>query len=80
MKTPRDLGGKELAKALSKLGYRVTRTTASHMRLTTDQGGVHHVTVPNHSPLRVGTLAAILDEVGRHAGLSREDLLSRLAG
>jgi len=34
MKTPRDLSGSELAKALRKLGYVVTRQTGSHLRVT----------------------------------------------
>ena len=35
MKLPRDLSGDNLAKALCKLGYQVTRQTGSHLRLTT---------------------------------------------
>ena len=35
MRLPRDLSGKDLAKALKTLGYRATRQTGSHMRLTT---------------------------------------------
>ena len=61
MRLPRDLGGAELARALEKLGYRVTRQTGSHMRLTTADGGEHHLTILAHSPLRVGTLATALD-------------------
>lgn len=80
MRLPRDLGGAELARALEKLGYRVTRQTGSHMRLTTVEGGEHHLTIPAHSPLRVGTLAAILAEVADHLGVSRDDLLERLFG
>jgi hypothetical protein len=48
------------------------------MRLTSHQRGEHHVTVPRHDPLRVGTLAAILDAVAAHQGLDRDELLSRL--
>ncbi len=62
------------------LGYRVTGLTGSHMRLTTLERGEHHLTVPAHSPLRVGTLGGILAEVADHFGLSREDLLERLFG
>ena len=80
MRLPGDLGGAELARALEKLGYRVTRQTGSHMRLTTVEGGEHHLTIPAHSPLRVGTLAAILAEVADHLGVSRDDLLERLFG
>jgi predicted RNA binding protein YcfA (HicA-like mRNA interferase family) len=47
VKLPRDVSGRELAKALTVLGYRVTRETGSHMRLTTLLGGEHHLTVPD---------------------------------
>lgn len=75
MKLPRALSGDELAKALKALGYGVTRQTGSHLRLTTLQGGEHHVSIPRHKPLRVGTLAAVLDDVATHFGVSRDELL-----
>jgi predicted RNA binding protein YcfA (HicA-like mRNA interferase family) len=77
---PRDLDGPELARALGALGYRVTRQTGSHIRLTTQQGGEHHVTIPAHTPLRVGTLASILADVAQHFGMQRDTLLQRLFG
>lgn len=40
----------------------------------------HHITIPNHAPLRVGTLAAILYSVADHQKMSREDLLNQLFG
>jgi predicted RNA binding protein YcfA (HicA-like mRNA interferase family) len=39
VKLPRNLSGDDLAKALAKLGYGVTRQTGSHMRLTTKVQG-----------------------------------------
>jgi predicted RNA binding protein YcfA (HicA-like mRNA interferase family) len=78
MKLPRNLSGADLAQAMKKLGYSVMRQTGSHMRLTTQQQGEHHVTIPCHDPLRVGTLAAILAEVAAHFGLSREELADLL--
>ena len=36
MKLPRDLSGAELVKALVRVGYRVTRKTGSHIRVSTD--------------------------------------------
>lgn len=80
MRLPRDLSGPALAQALPALGYRITRQTGSHLRLTTTERGEHHVTIPRHDPLRVGTLAAILADVGEHHGLSRDELLARLFG
>ena len=77
---PRDLGGLELARALRSLDYEVTRQTGSHMRLTTQQGGEHHVTIPAHDQLRVGTLSAILGDIAQHFGITRDDLLDQLFG
>lgn len=78
MKLSRDTSGAKLAKALKALGYQVTRQTGSHMRLTTTDGGEHHVTVPRHDPLRIGTLAAILDDVAMHFGISRDELMEKV--
>jgi predicted RNA binding protein YcfA (HicA-like mRNA interferase family) len=78
MKLPRDVSGDDLVKALRALDYEVTRQTGSHLRLTTTQGGEHHATVPRHSPLRIGTLAAILDEVAEHFGITRDELIVRI--
>jgi predicted RNA binding protein YcfA (HicA-like mRNA interferase family) len=78
MKLPRDMSGVDLARALRKLGYEITRQSGSHLRLTTAERGEHHVTIPRHDSLRVGTLAAILGDIAAHFGLSREELLNRL--
>jgi predicted RNA binding protein YcfA (HicA-like mRNA interferase family) len=78
VKLPRDLDGRGLARALRTLGYEITRQNGSHMRLTTQQGGEHHITIPNHAPLRVGTLAGILADVAEHFSISRDDLLDQL--
>jgi predicted RNA binding protein YcfA (HicA-like mRNA interferase family) len=80
MRLPRSLSADDLVKLLGPLGYRVSRQTGSHLRLTTDEGGQHHVTVPRHDPLRVGTLSAILGDVARHSGTTRDALLERLFG
>ena len=78
MKLPRDLSGAELAKALQVLGYRTTRQTGSHLRLTTADHGEHHVTIPAHGALRVGTLAGILSDVAEHFAVTREELTKQL--
>ena len=77
MRLPRDVSGDDLAKALADLGYRLTRQTGSHLRLTTLEHGEHHVTVPRHAPLRVGTPAGILGDVAPHFELTREALAER---
>lgn len=80
MRIPRDLTGAELIKRLSRLGYTPTRQTGSHIRLTCESPIQHHLTVPRHDPLHVGTLAVILAEVARHQVVSRDELAARLFG
>ena len=80
MKLPRDLSGTDLIKVLKKLGYSVSRQKGSHIRVTTDRNGEHHVTVPDHDPIKVGTLADILKDVADHFGLERDELLDQLFG
>ena len=78
MGLPQDLSGAELAKALARVGYKVTRQTGSHVRPTTDVPSQHHVTVPAHDPLNVGTL--ILSDVATHLNISRDESVRRLFG
>ena len=78
MRLPRDVSGAELTKALKVLGYDVTRQTGSHIRLTTSQSGEHHITVPNHDPVKIGTLASVLDDVANHFNISRSELLLKI--
>ena len=80
MRLARDLSGAALAKALETLGYQITRQTGSHIRLTTQERGEHHMTIPSHQALRVGTLAGILDEVAEHFTMERAALVERLFG
>ncbi|MGQ0701259.1 MAG: type II toxin-antitoxin system HicA family toxin [Panacagrimonas sp.] len=80
MRLPRDLTGAELIKKLEPLGYRRTRQTGSHVRLSTEIPSEHHVTVPLHNPLRVGTLSGILGDVAQHRGVTRDELVAELFG
>jgi predicted RNA binding protein YcfA (HicA-like mRNA interferase family) len=81
MKIPRNLNGAELVKLLSRhFGYEITRQKGSHIRMTTQEPSEHHITIPNHIPLKIGTLAAILTDVAEHLGLSREELMEILFG
>ena len=80
MRLPRDLSGSDLAQSLRKLGYSITRQTVSHLRLTTHEHGEHHLTIPQHTPLRIGTLSTILADVATHFEISREQLLDKLFG
>jgi len=76
MKLPRDISGAALVRALKKLGYEVTRQSGSHIRLTrSSANGTWHLTIPDHSPLRVGTLHAILTQAAEQSEISFEQLL-----
>lgn len=78
MKTPRDVSGPDLAKALRALGYEKVRQDGAHIRLTTNVDGQFHVTVPNHDPIKVGTLRSIIKLVAEHHRITPEDLLDQL--
>ena len=80
MRLPRNLSGAELASLLARrYGYVLMRQRGSHMRLTSNYLGYeHHVTIPRHNPLRVGTLNQILDEVANYLGIDPRDLQQEL--
>ena len=79
MKLPRDLPRAELARLLRRYGYAVTRQTGSHLRLTSRMMGTeHHVTIPAHRELRLGTLGSILSEVAEYLKKERENLANEL--
>ena len=78
MKLPRDLNGGELAHALKVMGYEVTRQTGSHLRITTQIGGEHHEVIPNHRPIKLGTLNSILKSIAAHHRMTLADLVQKL--
>ena len=80
MKIPRDLEGEELVQLLKRYGYQVTRQTGDHVRLTTTREGEHHVTIPKHRALRVGTLSGILSDIASHLKVGKETLTKELFG
>lgn len=80
MKLPRDISAERLVSALGRIGYVVTRRTGSHLRLTCREPVEHHLTIPDHDPIRVGTLAAILRDIAERRHMSRADLIAALFG
>jgi predicted RNA binding protein YcfA (HicA-like mRNA interferase family) len=79
VKIPRDVHGFDLARALRRLGYEQVRQEGSHLRLTTQVNGPHHVTVPNHKPLKTGTLVGgVLKPVAAHHKLTVDELVRQL--
>ncbi len=78
MKLPREISGEELAKLLKKYGYEITRQTGSHVRLTTTAKGEHHITIPAHKYLKIGTLSSILSDIAIHFKIDKGDLIKEL--
>ncbi|MBI4339065.1 MAG: type II toxin-antitoxin system HicA family toxin [Chloroflexi bacterium] len=79
MKLPRDLSGRRLAVLLQRYGYQEFRQTGSHLRLvSTMQGTEHHVTIPLHDSLKVGTLNSVLGDVADYLGVDKEELAEQL--
>jgi predicted RNA binding protein YcfA (HicA-like mRNA interferase family) len=79
VKVPRDLGGAQLAKALCRdWGYQMVHQEGSYMILQTETPGHQRLSVPNHNPLRVGTLNGIVRVVAAHKGVERQTLLDSL--
>jgi len=78
MKLPREISGEELAKLLKKYGYEITRQTGGHMRLTTTAKGEHHITIPAHKFLKIGTLSGIVNDIAAHFKMNKGDLIQEL--
>lgn len=78
MPFPKDLTGQELIKKLKSFGYEPIRQNGSHIRIQTTKNGKHSETVPNHKPMREGTIKSILKNVANHFGITPEELEKRL--
>ena len=73
------VSGKQLIKALQKLGYTFVRQRGDHVRLEkVTESGVHSITVPNHKEIAKGTLNDILNRVSIKNQISKEDLIKLL--
>lgn len=80
MKLPRDISATELISSLQKFGYSVSRQKGSHIRVTTNTNGQHHITIPNHSPIKAGTLSSILNDIAAHFKLPKDEVMKKLFG
>jgi len=64
MRIPRDVDARNLIKVLERYGYIFRRQEGSHIRMSkiiADK--VHNITIPNHNPLKIGTLQRIAKEI-----------------
>lgn len=78
MRLPGDISSRELIRLLKKFGYEISRQKGSHIRLTTLIEGEHHITIPNHNPIRLGTLSSIIIEVANHFKKTKEEIADQI--
>lgn len=78
MKLPRDLSGADLIGALKRLGYKQTRQTGSHVRMTISVPRQAHLTIPLTRAITAGTLAALVKDAAAHLETTVDDILSRI--
>jgi predicted RNA binding protein YcfA (HicA-like mRNA interferase family) len=50
----------------------------SHIILETSEPAHHRIAIPDHNPLRVGTLHSILRAVAGHKGVPRDAVIAEL--
>lgn len=63
------VSGREVVRALNKMGYELDRQRGSHMILRQQSEPHRRLTVPDHKEVALGTLRAII----RQAGLTVEE-------
>ena len=79
MKVPRDINASELIKLLERCGYVIVRQTGSHIRLSKVFNGKEHaVTIPNHKPIKIGTLHSIAKDICNFNDYDMNDFYSQL--
>ena len=78
MKIPRGVSADSLIRVLERLGYEVVRQKGSHVRLRHAGPPTHSITIPQHNPLKTGTLRGILAEVARMRSMTVEALAELL--
>jgi predicted RNA binding protein YcfA (HicA-like mRNA interferase family) len=78
-KIPRDISGMQLYQALDKFGYKIKRIAGSRIRLDLNFTGERHsITIPNHTPIKIGTLNNMLNDCTQYLHISKYDLIDQL--
>jgi len=79
MKIPRDESAERFIRKMAAMGYSKTRQTGSHIRISRYSADrTFHLTIPNHNPIKIGTLSDILKEAAQQLGISKEELIQKL--
>jgi predicted RNA binding protein YcfA (HicA-like mRNA interferase family) len=71
MKVPRNVDGNDAARALTRFGFTKIRQTGSHLIMRKED---RTVVVPQHKPIKPGTLAALI----KQAGLTLKEFMDAL--
>ena len=79
MKLPRDVSAHQLLRVLRRYyGYEIMRQEGSHIRLRTSVKGGHSITLPDHNPIKVGTLSHIIKDIALHHGVDASEIIEKL--
>ena len=79
MKIPRDIAGTHLANVLCRRWqYAKVHQVGSHMILETSEPTHQRIAIPDHDPVRLGTLLSILRAVAQHKGVTRDAIIAGL--
>ena len=79
MKLPRDVSGRVLADVLCRRWrYIRVHQVGSHIILETSEPARQRIAIPDHDPLRLGTLSSILRVVAQHKGVTRDAIIETL--
>lgn len=78
MKIPGNIKGYELVKTIAVPGYVTARQSGSRIRIKTERNGEHAETIPNHDPIKIGTLNKILSNIAEYFKINKEELINKL--
>jgi predicted RNA binding protein YcfA (HicA-like mRNA interferase family) len=79
MKIPRDVSGEHFADTLCRQWqYTKVHQAGSHIILETEDPAHQRIAIPDHHPLRLGTLLSILRAVAQHKGVTRDAIIAGL--
>ena len=79
MKIPRVLSGQQLVQILYRdWDYLLIPQEGSPVVIETEKPSHQRLSNPNHKPLRIGTLTAIVRAVANHKGIERQAILKSL--
>ena len=79
MKLPRDVSGTHLADTLCRRWrYARVHQVGSHIILETSEPTHQRIAIPEHDPVRLGTLISILRVVAQHKGVTRDAIVETL--